>query len=176
MAQSQSLTVTSTGGLLRVLQTPCRIAAAFDPSTVSQLPQHFDFTAIWDTGASGSVITQSVIDACGLKPIGLTQVHDASGARDSGVYLVNIMLPNSVAFVAVSVTTGKLAPGSDVLIGMDIITLGDFSVTNKDGRTIFSFRVPSQLHVDYVQEHNSPQPRRPSGFGHGQMPRPRRPK
>ena len=37
---------------------------------------------------------------------------------------------------------------------MDIITSGDFSITNKNGITVFSFRYPSITEVDYVQEHN----------------------
>ena len=39
--------------------------------------------------------------------------------------------------------------GIDVLIGMDIISMGDFAVSNFDGKTQFSFRIPSQEHVEY---------------------------
>jgi hypothetical protein len=39
--------------------------------------------------------------------------------------------------------------GIDVLIGMDIISLGDFAISNFDGKTQFSFRIPSQRHVEY---------------------------
>lgn len=39
----------------------------------------------------------------------------------------------------------------DVLIGMNIISLGDLSVTNYEGKTVFSFRVPSQGCTDYVK-------------------------
>ena len=38
------------------------------------------------------------------------------------------------------------------IIPMDIITQGDFSVTNKNGVTVFSFRVPSLTVVDFVKE------------------------
>jgi hypothetical protein len=34
-------------------------------------------------------------------------------------------------------------PGTDVLIGMDIISMGDFAITNARGKTIFSFVIPS---------------------------------
>ena len=37
---------------------------------------------------------------------------------------------------------------------MDIISLGDFSVTNVDGKTAMSFRFPSIKEVDYVLEAN----------------------
>jgi hypothetical protein len=39
---------------------------------------------------------------------------------------------------------------ADILIGMDIITLGDFAVSNFEGVTKFSFRVPSLSHIDFV--------------------------
>ena len=40
----------------------------------------------------------------------------------------------------------------DLLIGMDIIRFGDFSVTTNNGKTIFSFRTPSIKHIDFVKE------------------------
>ncbi len=42
--------------------------------------------------------------------------------------------------------------GIDVLIGMDIISNGDFAVSNYDGKTYFSFRLPSQEHVEYKKK------------------------
>ncbi len=39
-----------------------------------------------------------------------------------------------------------------MLIGMDIISRGDFAVTNKDGKTTFSFRLPSVAKIDFVKE------------------------
>ena len=39
--------------------------------------------------------------------------------------------------------------GMDVLIGMDIIGAGDFVVTNRNGRTKLSFRIPSQGDTDF---------------------------
>ncbi len=40
------------------------------------------------------------------------------------------------------------------LIGMDIIGQGDSCITNYNGKTWLTFRMPSLLGVDYVQEHN----------------------
>ena len=66
-------------------------------------------------------------------------------------YLVSIALPNKVGFSSVRVTKGEI-PGADVLIGMDIIGAGDFSVTNSGGITKFSYRTPSIEHIDYVEQ------------------------
>lgn len=38
----------------------------------------------------------------------------------------------------------------DLLIGMDIIGLGDFAVTNLGGNTVFTFRVPSVEKIDFA--------------------------
>ena len=38
---------------------------------------------------------------------------------------------------------------------MDIIGLGDFSITHCDGRTCMSFRLPSQERIDYVPQTNT---------------------
>ncbi|MBI3139488.1 MAG: SEC-C domain-containing protein [Sphingobacteriales bacterium] len=37
---------------------------------------------------------------------------------------------------------------------MDIITLGDFSITNHNGDTCMSFRLPSSHEIDYVKNLN----------------------
>lgn len=108
--------------------------------------------AIWDTGATGTVITQAVVDACGLKPTGMIKTYDASGEKDSETYLVSVTLPNTVRFHSVKAINGVLND-ADVLIGMDIIGQGDFAVTNFKGQTKFSFRMPSKAHIDFVAEH-----------------------
>ena len=110
------------------------------------------FAAIWDTGATGSVITQSVVDACGLFPTGTANVRHVEGESRQETYLVNIALPNGVAYPGVRVTKANLSTGVEVLIGMDIIGTGDFAVSNFDGLTKFSFRVPSLEHIDFVAD------------------------
>jgi len=109
------------------------------------------FTAIWDTGATNSVITQAVIDACQLVPTGVARVNHAQGVSLSETYLVNMGLPQQVIFPGVRVTKGSFN-GADLLIGMDIISRGDFAVTNFGGLTKFSFRLPSTAHIDFVAE------------------------
>ena len=109
------------------------------------------FDAIWDTGATNSVITQKVIDDCGLVATGIAQVHGVHGVAQAETYLVNIALPQQVVFTGVRVTKGVIT-GGDMLIGMDIINQGDLAVTNHKGTTKFSFRVPSQGHIDFVPE------------------------
>ena len=130
------------------------------------------FEAIWDTGATHSAITQAVIDACGLGPTGITKVRHVAGEKLVETYLVNIGLPNNVAVYNVRATKAELTPGSDILIGMDIMSRGDFAVTNFGGTTKFSFRVPSVEHIDFVKEGQRLQRLQ---FQHGGKPNPKRP-
>ena len=90
-----------------------------------------------------------------LKPTGMKEVHGVHGKELVETFLINIGLPNNVAFVNMEVTLGKLA-GAHMLIGMDIITRGDFSITNVGDRTVFSFRVPSLATVDFVKQPTLP--------------------
>ncbi len=95
------------------------------------------------------MITQRVVDECGLVPFDAANVVGVHGENLSEVYLVNVMLPSRAAFAGLHVAKGQLAPGADLLIGMDIISLGDFAITNFEERTVFSFRTPSEGHIDF---------------------------
>jgi hypothetical protein len=39
-----------------------------------------------------------------------------------------------------------------MLIGMDIVSMGDYSITNFEGKTVMSFRVPSLHKICYVED------------------------
>lgn len=158
MTKASSFTV-AYNGRSRELSSDVSIVAAFDPATLEadKHPPFKNYKGIWDTGATASVITQKVVDEIGLKPIGMTQVHHAHGTTSAEVYLVNIGLPNGVAFASMSVTRGELA-SADVLVGMDIIGKGDFAVTNYGAKTVFTYRVPSTETLDFTGQVNATPP------------------
>jgi uncharacterized protein YchJ len=110
------------------------------------------YKAIWDTGATGSVITEKIVKELDLMPTGMTKVSTASGERDVNTYIVSIWLPNNVVVGNVKVTEGIIHGEYEVLIGMDIITKGDFAITNYDGKTVFTFRFPSAECIDFVKK------------------------
>jgi predicted aspartyl protease len=151
MSHFKAFTLKSEGSLLRVLKTNCGVCKAFNPLQGGQHPEIFQFVGLWDTGASGTVISKTVVDKIGLKPIAKSKVFHADGNSIVNVYAINLFLPNQVAFQFVKVTEGVLS-GFDLLIGMDIISAGDFSISNVGGKTVFSFRVPSVQEVDFVKE------------------------
>ena len=44
--------------------------------------------------------------------------------------------------------------GGEILIGIDIICLGDFAITNKNNKTTFSFSIPPYKELDFVERAN----------------------
>jgi predicted aspartyl protease len=140
--------------IANVLSSECGVCMSFDPKKETGIhPRIEKFNAIWDTGATNSVITKSVVDKLGLISTGFAKVYHANGSEVVNTYNVNIALPNNVEFHSLRVTEGKLNNG-DVLIGMDIISNGDFSVCANEGKTIFSFQFPSTHSIDFVKEFN----------------------
>ena len=110
-----------------------------------------EYNAVWDTGATGTVITKKIADELNLKPTGVATVHHAGGMDQRQCYSVDMVLPNRAGVGLVTVTEAPLPDGTDVLIGMDIITLGDFAVSNFNNKTTFTFRMPSLMETNYVK-------------------------
>ncbi len=107
----------------------------------------------WDTGASGTCISKKVVSDFNLAPIGKMNAHTPSGIGVMNVYMINLILNNEVVFSNLRVMDSEIGnQGIDVLIGMDIISNGDFAISNFEGRTQFSFRLPSQEHVEYKRD------------------------
>lgn len=156
MDEKQRAFTTKYDGRVNVLKTEVGICLPFlgEPTKEEKLIIE-KFTAIWDTGATNCVVTEKVVKKLNLKPIRIAEVYHAAGKSLSNVYLVNIALPSNVIMQGVSVTEGILPEdNAQVLIGMDIISMGDFAVTNVNGKTVLSFRTPAYQEIDFVPEAN----------------------
>ena len=109
--------------------------------------------ALWDTGATGTCISKKLVTLLSLVPTGMQNIQTPSGSSQVHTYLVNIILPNNVKIKNVMVCDSEIGEqGFDILIGMDIITKGDFAVSNSNDKTIFTFRVPSIKSTDYAED------------------------
>lgn len=109
------------------------------------------YIAIWDTGATNTVVSDKVVRECGLIPTGIIPVSTAGGTMQAFTYVIDITLPDQVEIKNLKVTGGKLGD-TEVLIGMDIITRGDFAVSNYNGQLKFTYREPSQQPIDFVKD------------------------
>lgn len=153
-------------GRARVLLTEVDVCLPVTPEEAQTQNVEFEkYVAIWDTGATHSAITKRVVDDLELQPTGVREIRHAGGKSANNTYLVNIALPNNVMIPHVRVTEVQLIPDDNLaddkqpqlLIGMDIIGLGDFAVTNASSKTTFSFRIPSVEEIDFIpdaQENN----------------------
>ncbi|SHK31292.1 retropepsin-like aspartic protease [Hespellia stercorisuis] len=96
--------------------------------------------SLWDTGSSTSCISEKLARKLGLLPIDTGVGVTPTGQLDISYYLLDIYLSNKVVFHNMKVAGFPLERHDvDFLIGMDIISKGDFNIRNSDGRTVFTF-------------------------------------
>lgn len=134
--------------------------------TISANSKSLEVYALWDTGATNTCISQQVYDTLGLSPVSFTTMQTASSKEVASVTLINVKLPNDVSVKDVRAIVSKIGEQVfpikeedgqtyirrlDVLIGMDIICLGDFSVSNFQGNTTLTFRIPSISEIDFTK-------------------------
>ncbi len=109
--------------------------------------------ALWDTGAMVTCISTKLATDLGLSATDETMVVGANNEPFKvPTYCVQIMMGNFV--IPIHNVIGLPMDGNEhsMIIGMDIISQGDLSITNYSGRTVISFRTPSLETIDYVSE------------------------
>jgi hypothetical protein len=125
--------------LVRALRTKVTLFAVSAPAPNKIVVVN----AIWDTGATNSVITPSVAKFLNLAPIDYVNLFGVNSEKPESrpVSIVHIGLPNNVLVQNQRVSIANIA-GTDMLIGMNIITLGDFLICNSGKKTSLSFVIP----------------------------------
>ena len=130
------------------------ISAAYDPQNPPKDAKHYATKALWDTGATHSVITENTAKELGLQATGKKIVHHAGGQGNYNTHVVHFFLPNKVCIAGVLVSECPDIGEFGAIIGMDIISGGDLAITNHQGQTWITFRWPSIGSMDYVAEFN----------------------
>lgn len=124
-------------------------------SETATIPEQIEpLEALWDTGATNTAVSSNAIKTIGSTPITFAQVGTGGGQVTAPVHLVNVVLPNNVIIQNVQVTELSELNSCDILVGMDIISQGDFAITHVGGAACFSFRMPSTKLIDFVPESN----------------------
>ena len=98
--------------------------------------------AVWDTGATLSAMSPKIVQDLGLSPIDQCYIGGINGEKQSDVVIVSVILPNGMLLTGRRFFVSNI-PGADIIIGMDIISMGDFVITNARGKTMFSFVIPT---------------------------------
>jgi hypothetical protein len=99
------------------------------------------YRGVWDTGATTSLITHKVFSELNLTPVDIVTVHGVNSSKRVPMVVFDLILPNGIKISDVRATVSEIR-GVDMLIGMDIIQLGDFSISNFEEKTVFTFAIP----------------------------------
>lgn len=133
-------------GIVDVIETPCIVAPPFKMKYIKHL--YGLMTAIWDTGSKRSMIDWSIAEAMEAIVKTKGKVFNVSGASDGNYCNVDILIPGGEEVANMEVLVGSIGQWK-ILIGMDIISRGDFAVSNYGGNTTMSFRMPSEGRIDF---------------------------
>lgn len=83
------------------LISPCSISDLFSFIESASKPDSIDglhqFSALWDTGATHSVIGKRVVDALGINHEGFIPIAHANGIDEVPIYHVGFVLPHGIA-------------------------------------------------------------------------------
>lgn len=122
--------------------TSGKVSDTFNPAFDSgEHPEYLTVSQLWDTGAVRTMIARRVANALQLRPIGKARNITSHSITDVDCYRINVILPNGIELNGITAVCDEL-PDIDMLIGMDIISMCDFVITNSDNQTRFSFRIP----------------------------------
>jgi predicted aspartyl protease len=151
MGVVNNLTMTY-NNLRRVITTPVDV---INPLTGQQEKTY----AIWDTGASQTVITKQIADTLGLEPTGMIDVQGVHSIEKVNTHFIELVLNNDQIRLKLVVTEcPSLSADESIggLIGMDVISQGDFAITNFNAKTTMTFRKPSVQHIDFCKMKETP--------------------
>lgn len=126
------------------IKTECTLSAAWNPNNPQEsVPPHVNVYGLWDTGATHSAVSKRIANILKLQVEGYIPMAHAMGqAERVPIHHVNFTLPGPALMPGIQVSQCDLI-GIDVLIGMDIIAIGKFCLTNKHNGTIeFAFDYP----------------------------------
>jgi len=130
-------------GITDELNTPISIIPIYTTDALFQnVP--FEAEALWDTGATDSCIKPALWERLKLCPIesGRTELVGIGGNVTADLTLVDLLLTPVLEIASCPVYITDFPGDADILIGMDIIGMGDFVVCNTDNKTSFSFAMP----------------------------------
>ena len=105
--------------------------------------------AVIDTGSTISAVSSRVAEQMGLVPTCRLPYYGTDGKSASDVCSVNMHLPGGIVKNAVHVwVLPKLKEDTDIIIGMNVLKLGNLMIDTSTYQTILTF-VTNTKHCDY---------------------------
>jgi hypothetical protein len=111
--------------------------------TLQNTPVSID--ALWDTGATKTCMRPALRDRLNLRMFRAgtaSTIKGIGGAVKADFTLASLFITYNLGIECCPMYVLDFPGDADIIIGMDIIGMGDFAVCNADGRTSFSFAMP----------------------------------
>ena len=122
--------------------TPINISNTLIEKHKNATPVCVTENALWDTGATISAITPKLVRDLSFIPAGTMAISGITGALDVEFILATIQLPNGILRPNIKMAVCDFSQNLNIILGMDIITLGDFELLHGNNSTVFSFTSP----------------------------------
>lgn len=104
--------------------------------------RRFLVNALWDTGSTTTIICPEIVQAMNLEIQSIENVMHLLGYGDVNTYQLDMFLPEKVVFQKIKVIEMPIRNRYfDMIIGMDIIQLGEFCIKKEQGKITMSFGV-----------------------------------
>ena len=131
-------------GIATKLITPIRIVNPINHREVV-------VPAIWDTGATYSVIRDKVSEFLKLETAGYSQSFLGIKGKYTCRAVVSVAMPGDQNHAVIVDVMEHDIPLADIdfIIGMDIITKGNLLIAHQDGKTVLSFEFNEEfVHIE----------------------------
>jgi hypothetical protein len=98
--------------------------------------------AIFDTGATSSMISSDIARALHLQSIDTALVTGVHGTERVPIYTIDVRFKGGFVLPTLHVAEAGADAGFDLLLGMDVIARGSMLLSSHDKRTLFAFFYP----------------------------------
>lgn len=124
---------------------PSSVVFVGNPSAKDEDRQWHKILAKWDTGATMCSITKELSDRLGLKPVKTRKICSFGFPQGADRHEDTVLLkltngPYSILAQATVIET--ILPGFDMIIGMNVISAGKFSLNVENRRIDIRFEIP----------------------------------
>lgn len=98
--------------------------------------------AIWDTGATSSMIASNIVKRLNLKPVSSTVIAGVHGVQNANCYVIDAMFSIGTILPDIKVAEASDTGGFGLLVGMDIIGEGVLHIDGTSNVLTVEFELP----------------------------------
>lgn len=125
------------------LRTAVIVSDNFEGKVINPNVLRAEVKALWDTGSTTTIISPEIVKILGLKPINKEPVVHLLGEGEVNVYKIALIISNDVSLqnviaIEMPCTTNTF----HMIIGMNVIKLGDFSLKRRGDQIKLNFTLP----------------------------------